>query len=396
MQPYEIKSFLEKYAIGAHSEEEHQRFIEWTRSASVTELETILEEYKIKMPAGTGEADPRLISSIESAIDQFEIMRGTNRRTGKIISWRKFYKPVAAALILLIAGSILFYSLQPGKPSDLTRAPVPISNNELPPGANKAILTLSNNSTVILDDARNGKLVQQGSSEVTKLANGQLVYKTMDGKTAEVVFNTLTTPRGGQFKLTLPDGSNVWLNAASSITYPTAFTGKERKVEITGEAYFEIAHDAGKPFKVGLNGMEVKVLGTHFNINGYNDEANIKTTLLEGSVSLSKGNLVAMLNPGQQAQLANNGKLNVIDNVDVDQVVAWKNGYFSFSRTDLKSVMRQIARWYDVDIKYEGNIPNRQFGGKIDRNSKASEVLKVLEESKVHFRIEDKNIIVTP
>jgi len=396
MEPYEIKSFLEKYARGLHSEEEHQRFIEWTQSASVAEVEAILEEYRMLMPSGASEIDTRLVSSIESAIDQHEMIRGSDRNSGKIVSWRKFYKPVAAAVFLLIAGSIVYYFLQPHQRSDLANQTPAASKNELVPGTNKAILTLSNNSIVILDDAHNGKVAQQGNAVVTKLANGQLVYQSMDERSGETVYNTLTTPRGGQFKLTLPDGSDVWLNAASSITYPTAFTGNERKVEITGEAYFEIAHDANKPFKVGLNGMEVKVLGTHFNINGYNDESNVKTTLLEGSISLSKGNATTMLRPGQQAQLAGNGKLNVIEQVDVEQVIAWKNGYFSFNRADLRSVMRQIARWYDVDIKYEGKIPERQFGGKIDRNSKASEVLKVLEESKVHFRIEDKNIIVTP
>jgi transmembrane sensor len=396
MQPYEINSFLEKYAKGSHSEEEHRRFIEWTRSASVAEVEAILEKYKINLPVESREADPRLVTSIESALDQFEIMKETGRPAGKIIPLRKFLKPVAAAIILIIAGSILFYALRQNKPAGMGRRPVAISSNELPPGTNKAVLTLSNKSTVVLDDARKGKLAQQGSSEVTRLANGQLIYKPINGKAEEVVFNTLTTPRGGQFKLTLPDGSDVWLNAASSITYPTAFSGNERKVEITGEAYFEIAHDTRKPFKVALNGMEVKVLGTHFNINGYTDEANIKTTLLEGSVRLSNGNSTVLLKPGQQAQLAINGRLNVVSDVDIDQIVAWKNGYFSFSRADLRSVMRQIARWYDVDIKYEGKIPERQFGGKINRNSNAAEVLKVLEESKVHFRIENKIIIVTP
>lgn len=396
MEPYEIKSFLEKYAQGVHSEEEHQRFIEWTQSASVAEVETILEEYKNMLPSGTSEIDTRLVSSIESALDQHDMMKGSDRRAGKIISWRKFYKPVAAAVLLLIASGIVYYFLPSRNQPGLAKQTIATPKNELVPGTNKAILTLSNNSIVILDDARTGKVAQQGNAEVTKLANGQLVYKSLNGKSIETVYNTLTTPRGGQFKLTLPDGSDVWLNAASSITYPTAFTGNERKVEITGEAYFEIAHNANKPFKVGLNGMEVKVLGTHFNINGYNDESNVKTTLLEGSISLSKGNAMALLKPGQQAQLAGNGKLSVVEKVDVEQVIAWKNGYFSFNRADLKSVMRQIARWYDVDIKYEGKIPDRQFGGKIDRNSKASEVLKVLEESKVHFRIEEKNIIVTP
>jgi transmembrane sensor len=182
------------------------------------------------------------------------------------------------------------------------------------------------------------------------LNNGQVAYKVIGGKQSDVLFNTLTTPRGGQFRLALPDGSEVWLNAASSIKYPTAFTGKDRKVEITGEAYFEIAHDASKPFKVRVNGMEVNVLGTHFNINAYHDEAFVNTTLLQGKVSLTKAGAVALLRPGQQARVDNTRSISVLNNVDVDQVVAWKNGYFSFEKADLQTVMRQIARWYDVDI----------------------------------------------
>ena len=241
----------------------------------------------------------------------------------------------------------------------------------------------------------NGQVAKQGGAQIEKLTNGQLVYTPLINKSDKVVFNTLATPRGGQFKLSLPDGSEVWLNAVSSIRYPTAFIGNERKVEITGEAYFEIAHDAAKPFKVIVNGTEVKVLGTHFNINAYNDEATVKTTLLEGIVSLSNAaSAVVTLKPGQQAQIGNSRDIKVINNVDIDQEVAWKNGYFSFYKADLQTVMRQIGRWYDLEILYEGKIPERQFGGKIDRNSNATEVLKILEESKVHFRIEDGKIVV--
>src|SRR4030095_12957273 len=168
------------------------------------------------------------------------------------------------------------------------------------------------------------------------------------------------------------------------------------KVEISGEAYFEIAHDDAKPFLVNIGAMDIKVFGTHFNVNDYHDEAIIRTTLIQGSVSVLKAGLATVLKPGQQAQLGNSGPIRLVDDVDVDEVVAWKNGYFSFNKADLKTVMRQIARWYDVEITYEGAIPERQFVGKISRNSNASEVLKILQETKVHFRIEGKKIIVTP
>lgn len=399
MQPAQIKLFLEKFATGTNTEAEHQQFIEWLKSAPVTDVKAILEEYNISIVGNhspAGEVDLNLLSHIEAALDQYELGKERRNDNGKIISWRVFYRIAAASLIIFISGTVAYFALRTTKHNTLAKAPQQQLKNGVTPGGNKAILTLSDGSTIILDDAKNGKVAQQGGTQIAKLANGQLVYNALDNKSAEVVFNTLTTPRGGQFKLTLPDGSEVWLNAASSIKYPTAFIGNERKVEISGEAYFEIAHNAAKPFKVSVNGMEVKVLGTHFNINAYNDEASVKTTLLEGSVSLTKGGATATLSPGQQAQLKNDGNIKVINNVGLDQVVAWKNGYFSFNRSDLQTVMRQLARWYDVEIDYEGKIPERQFGGKIDRNSNLSEVLKILEESKVDFRIEDKKVIVRP
>ena len=399
MQPAQLKLFLEKFAVGTNTDVEHQQFIEWLKTAPVTDVKAILEEYNINIsgnPSSAGEVDLNLLSNIEAALDQFELGKERRKENAKIIPWRVFYRIAAASLIIFISGAAIYFALRTPKDNTIAKASPQQLKNEAAPGGNKAILTLSDGSAIILDDAKNGQVAQQGGTQIAKLANGQLVYNALDNKLAEVVFNTLTTPRGGQFKLTLPDGSEVWLNAASSIKYPTAFIGNERKVEISGEAYFEIAHNAAKPFKVSVNGMEVKVLGTHFNINAYNDEASVKTTLLEGSVSLSEGGAVTTLKPGQQAQLRNGGNIKVINNVDIDQVVAWKNGYFSFNRSGLQTVMRQLARWYDVEISYEGKIPERQFGGKIDRNSNLSEVLKILEESKVHFRIEEKKIIVRP
>jgi len=273
-----------------------------------------------------------------------------------------------------------------------------VKQNDFLPGKNTAILTLADGSTIVLDSAKNGALTSQGNTKVIKLNNGQLAYSS-SGATNEVLYNTMSTPRGGQYKLVLSDGSKVWLNAASSIHYPTSFPGNERKVEITGEAYFEVAHDAKKPFKVSVNNMEVQVLGTHFNVNAYRDERTINTTLLEGSVKVTKGSSMSILKPGQQAiiqQAGDDKKITVENNIDVEAVIAWKNGYFSFTNADMTAVMRQISRWYDVDIVYEGKIPDRKFGGEISRNLNASQALKILQASKVHFRIEGKKIIVLP
>ena len=399
MRPIQFKSFFEKFAVGDHTESEHQQFIDWLKNASLPEVETALEEYKTLIERGynpSKKADLNLVNDIEVALDQYQLGQRRKNKPAKIIRWTIFLRIAASFIIFIAAGVAIYFSLRSSDQSALAVVPEKKVENDVLPGGNKAILTLSDGYVISLDDAKNGQLAQQGNVQIAKLGNGQVAYSVIEGKQSEVVFNTLTTPRGGQFRLTLPDGSQVWLNSASSVKYPTAFIDRQRKVEISGEAYFEIAHNPSKPFIVSVNGMNVKVLGTHFNINAYDDEASVKTTLLEGSVSLNKADVVATLTPGQQAQLGNSGKIKVIDNVDIDQVVAWKNGYFSFNRADLQTVMRQIARWYDVDISYEGKIPERQFGGKIDRNSNASEVLKILQETKVHFRIEGRKIIVTP
>jgi transmembrane sensor len=398
MQPPQLKLFLKKFSAGINTEEEHHEFIEWLKTAPVEDIETILDEYHIINEEKGSVSDIghlNLLSNIEAALDQYELGKEKNDKKNKIISGRFFLRIAAACFVIFISGAVLYFTLKNNSQGAITKLPAQQVKTGAAPGSNKAILTLSGGATIILDDTQNGHVARQGGTEIAKSANGKLVYNVVKGAPAEVVFNTLTTPRGGQFKLVLPDGSEVWLNAASSIKYPTAFINNERKVEISGEVYFEIVHNEAKPFKVIVNGMEVKVLGTHFNINAYNDEAAVKTTLLEGSVSLTKGHADIKLKPGQQAQVSDEN-IKVIDNIDTDQVLAWKNGYFSFKRADLQTVMRQIARWYDVEISYEGKIPERQFGGKIDRNSNASEVLKILEESKVHFRIEDKKIIVRP
>jgi transmembrane sensor len=400
MKPAEIRIFLEKYAAGEHTLAQHQQFIEWLKTAHISEVEHIAEEYyqlSQKQQSTPEGADVNVIFQIEKALDQYELGNRESKKVKKgFFTWWIMYRSAAAILILSLA-CYWVYTLQLKKDKPVVVA-VPASQpetNEVLPGSNKAMLTLGDGSLISLDDARNGEVASQGGTQISKLANGQVVYNAAV-KADEILFNTLTTPRGGQFKLTLPDGSNVWLNSSSSIRYPTAFAGKERKVQVTGEAYFEIAHDASKPFLVSVNDMDIRVLGTHFNVNAYNDEAAVKTTLLQGSVSLSKAGIATLLRPGQQAQLGSAGNFKLVDDVDVDEVVAWKNGYFSFTKADLQTVMRQIARWYDVDITYEGAVPDRQFGGKIGRNSNISEVLKILQETKVNFRIVGKKIIVTP
>jgi transmembrane sensor len=319
----------------------------------------------------------------------------------------------AAAMLVLLTGAA--YYLHTKQQAALFAKKEETLKNDVEPGSNKAVLTLSNGTTIVLDDASNGVVAEQGNTKVLKPEDGQLLY-TLDGNSENepLSYNTLATPRSGQYQLVLPDGSKVWLNSESSIHYPIAFTGSERRVQITGEAYFEVAKRqliTGKkmPFIVEKGDMQVEVLGTHFNVNAYSDERAIKTTLLEGKVRVVKRSgaaqqLSAILTPGEQAVIADGpGKANRSDNnrikvnkADVDDVVAWKNGLFHFENADIKTVMRQIARWYDVDVVYEGTaVKNDPLFIEISRNTRLSDVLKVLQESgSAKFAIHGKKITV--
>lgn len=262
------------------------------------------------------------------------------------------------------------------------------------PGSNRATLTLSDGSSIDLDGAKSGELASEGITDIKKTEQGKLVYAPGQASAAasKEMYNTVSTPRGGQYHVVLPDGTKVWLNAASSIYFPTQFKGNRREVRLRGEAYFEVAKDKLKPFIVAVNDSEVEVLGTNFNILSYDDEV-LTTTLLEGSVKLKHLGAERTIRPGQAAMLY---KGIQVEEVNVDDAVAWKQGVTAFSNADIYSIMRQISRWYDLDVVYRGQLPERKFTGKIPRSARLSKVLKVLELSNINFRIEDKKIIVTP
>ncbi|WP_316828125.1 FecR family protein [Pedobacter miscanthi] len=266
---------------------------------------------------------------------------------------------------------------------------------DFPAGKNKAILTLAGNKEIILDDTQNGELAEQDNTLIRKTADGQVVYEDRHAAHApgQVLINTMTTPRGGQYHLTLADGTEVWLNAASSITYPTAFTANDRQVEITGEVYFQVAHLAKRPFRVKSNGQTVEVLGTHFDVNAYGNENAIRTTLLEGSVEVTANGQKTLLKPGQQAVWSSASLRK--RNADVDEAVAWKDGYFHFVDADIQTIMRQFARWYDVDIEFEGPITNETFTGRLPRSWSLNRVMKIVESSRsVYLKVEGRRIMV--
>lgn len=293
---------------------------------------------------------------------------------------------MAAAIVFCLVGTAYYFLWQKNNPTTLSAAV-----QDVQPGGNHATLTLANGQTIRLDSAANGQLAAQGNTKIIKLNNGQLAYRAKGNATA-ASYNTLSTPRGGQYRITLPDGTDVWLNAASSIRFPTAFTGARRTVEITGEAYFEVVHNAAKPFQVQVGSMQVEVLGTHFNVNAYRDESSIRTTLLQGSVAVTQSGHTRKIIPGTQAIVAGNDIK--IQSADIEQAVAWKNGLFDFDGTELEEVMRQLSRWYDVDVVYSSRPPQRHFAGEIGRDLNLSQVLRGLEMMNVHFTLKGKQLII--
>jgi ferric-dicitrate binding protein FerR (iron transport regulator) len=306
---------------------------------------------------------------------------------------KRVYRYAAAAIIIMVLLSAGIYmahsSGDAALPAPLVRNPH--FKNDVLPGSNKAILVLSNGKTIVLDSARQGMLAEQGSATISNIS-GCLTYASTGSGNA-LLFNTLKTGRGEQYPVTLSDGSRVWLNAASSLRYPVAFGGNERKVELTGEAYFEVTKDVARPFRVVANNTLTEVLGTHFNINAYPDERYTKTTLLEGAVKL---NNTMLLKPGQESVAEKNGTLTLIADADLEQAVAWKNGLFQFKSSDIGTVLRQIEKWYDIKIEFEGNKTTDKFTGKIDRRHTLTELLTILEYSKVHFKLEGKKLTVLP
>lgn len=323
-----------------------------------------------------------------------------HHKTGGVIVMKKkrpfgaSWKQIAAAAILIffISGAV-YYRQGGSRKTEFAEKPS-ASPATILPGGNRAMLTTADGSVIVLDSMQNGLLSQQGNTDIKKQGASLIYHTAASAAEGEAVFNTLSTPRGGQYQLTLPDGSRVWLNAASSLRYPVAFTGDVRDVELAGEAYFEIAKNKEKPFSVNVGGMRVEVLGTHFNIKAYKEEDAIRTSLLEGQVKVVKGGLTDMLQPGQQAILhAASGRFKKV-NANMDGVVAWKNGLFQFDGDDITGIMRQIDRWYDVEVIYSDKVPVRRFEGKISRNAQLSDVLHILELSGVKFKVEGKKIIV--
>jgi transmembrane sensor len=312
------------------------------------------------------------------------------------LKWYKQTWTRYAAAILIFIGISMYLWLKSDTKSRTEERSL-VANTDILPGSNRATLLLSNGKQIILDSSGKGKIAHDGNADVIKLEDDRIIYNANGSDLKEIAYNTMSTPRGGQYQLRLPDGTKVWLNAASSIRYPTIFTGKQRNVVITGEVFLEVAKDEKHPFIVTLpNKSEILVLGTQFNVNTYSDELESKTTLFEGSVKVFSGlpGRWSTLKPGQQAKLKDQ-KIEITDKVDIDQVIAWKNGKFNFEDADLETVLRQLSRWYDVQIEYNSSISNRRFGGGMDRSLTLSQVLKILKRAGIKFEIRDRKLIVS-
>lgn len=333
--------------------------------------------------------------------------------------WYNYAAAAAALVVTLLAGTYFLvyegsssHHQETAKTAEVTQKP----KTDVPPGGNKATLTLSDGSTITLDRAANGILTQDGVSKINKIKDGELVYDAAQSNSPDqlpITFNILSTPKGGRYSVTLQDGSRVWLNAASTLRFPTAFDTEERTVELTGEAYFDIApttlssnnksNHSRVPFHVKVNGMDVEVLGTEFNVMAYTDEAEMKTTLLEGAVKVSAGSEAYLLKPGQQAEIFNptipanpvSKKIRIVK-ADTEAAVGWKNGNLHFKNADVESVMRMVSRWYNVNVVYRGNKPAGHYSGIVSGSTNLSEVLNMLELSGINAKFDGQKIIVLP
>ncbi|TCD03942.1 FecR family protein [Pedobacter psychroterrae] len=374
MTELEVRNILKKYSEGTASESE----------------KALLESWYLEYNSSQ-QAELPLYERMAALDEVWSKLESANPRTKKIRLWPKI--AIAGSLLFILSfGGYLLLQQQGHSDIDL------LVKNDIPAGKNAATLTLANGKKILLDQTKEGLVGTESGIGISKSSAGKLTYaaELINGDNSEPKYNTLETAKGQQYQVVLPDGSTIWLNAASSVSYPVIFSKKERSVEITGEAYFEVKKDQTRPFIVKSKGQQVEVLGTHFNVSTYADDPAIKTTLLEGSVRVSTNGTrqTAVLLPGQQASL-NNGKL-AISRPETEEVIAWKNGYFMFESEDIQSIMRKISRWYNIEVTYEGEIPQDTFSGTVDRYAKVSQILKKLQlTDKVRFKIEERRIIVT-
>ncbi|MGN7821424.1 FecR domain-containing protein [Chitinophaga sp. 22536] len=385
MNNEEAGLFVKRYAAGTATPEEHADFEQWIYEQPLQEVQSLLDEYTLLL-----EQHPIWLPAnrelLERMLRELDLQQPARI---VLLPWWKRKRTLAAGVALLLAatGYALWQQTAFRKQSLMAAATI------IPAGSSRATLQLADGTTIELDSTGAAGAIKP--SHVLKIAAGLLQYDPQQ-QTANTVFNTLSTPRGGQYRLLLQDGTRVWLNAASSVRFPVAFNGNARTVEISGEAYFEVAPQVNKPFIVKAGNMQVNVLGTHFTVSAYPDENQVRTTLATGKVAVTAGNNTLQLSPGQQSVLPKGSDAFTLRTVDTEQEMAWKDGRFIFNG-NIRDIMPQLERWYDIQVEYEGNISNQAFIGDISRNENLSEVLKILElTGNIHFRSVNRKIIVSP
>lgn len=381
MNTDDIKYLIEKYNHQTATSDEKMIVEQWYERINGTELaENRFNEEKVKK---------QIFQNITSRIDPKKVQQEPKKIK---LFYALFFK--AAIIIMVLLAGVTVYLKQTDRVL-LVTSPEP-KRAKIIPGGNNAVLLLADGSQIILNKASDGQIADQPGVKVVKTKSGELIYRFAGNTNPKsTAINTVITPRGGQYHLVLVDGTEVWLNAGSSIKFPTAFTGSDRRVDITGEVYFEVAKNKAKPFIVSTNKSEIKVLGTHFNINAYDDEEYQRTTLLEGSVEIKSGKQKTRLTPGQQAIIKEKTEGIRIEKIeDLEAIIAWKNGYFQFEKADLKSVMRLVSRWYDTKVNYSGSIPTKEYTGKIPRNVNVSKLIEMLAYTGIHCKVENNQIIV--
>jgi ferric-dicitrate binding protein FerR (iron transport regulator) len=386
---------LTKYRLGKASEEEREFIDSYYNLFEVDPgLEAWLNDEESE------QMTKKMLRGVWQKIMEEEAKEGREPKMRRLPPAMK----IAAAVLILIASGAAFYKIAINSKSVDRQAVVSEAEEHLQqkihPGGNKAVLTLANGRQIVLNNSTHGSLARQGAANIA-LGGGQLVYsKKQDARHSQPVYNTIATPRGGQYEIVLSDGSRVWLNAASSLHFPAAFVGNSRTVQLSGEAYFEIAKQADKPFVVEAGKARIQVLGTDFNVNAYNEEEAVKTTLADGAVRVTSSGQSSegvTLKPGEQASVDRQTGNMVVATVNVDAALAWKNGQFYFQNTNITAIMEDVARWYNVEVVYETeNLKNKNFSGVLSRYSQVDALLKRLElTGTVDFRIDGNKIIVT-
>jgi hypothetical protein len=399
----QIKDLVDKALAGGASQEELRVLTDALKDDPDYAVTEQVTTYLSTQPATHTLPSQERISNMADEILAADKLAGMSavpeRSQVRVIA---LWKKLAVAAVILAAAITTFY-LWPNnkKPFKGVMGPQAPIAGDINPGNNKARLILASGATILLDTLVSGIIPVQGSTQVAKCEDGQLSYTTAEGVPVAngittALYNTVVVPRGGQYKLILADGTEVWLNAASSLHFPVAFTGNERVVELDGEGYFEVAKDAARPFTVRTKRADVKVLGTHFNVCAYDGE-DWKTTLLEGKVSARRNTAEATLTPGNQAILAVNGEtFRIVPNADLDEAIAWKEGFFQFNDASVASIMQQVSRWYDVDIEYKDTATRAQFNGRINRNIRLSGIVNALQQGGIKCSIDNNRLLVYP